>query len=218
MAMPSQLTEQKTPTILSFFKAPRVGDVKTRLAHSIGSESALLVYRTLVERQLTQLPKNYPLEIHYAPEDALQEMRDWLGDGYTFNPQCEGGLGMRLEHAVVDAFKRGAKSVICIGGDCPKLNHVHLEQTAVALNSDYDVVFGPSEDGGYYLIGLNAPYPELFRSIPWSTATTLDESLKQAAKLELRVLRLETLYDVDEIAELNRAMDEGLIGVNSVGK
>ena len=103
---------------------------------------------------------------------------------------------------------------MCIGGDCPKLDYVHLEQTATALESDYDVVFGPSEDGGYYLIGLNAPYPELFRGIPWSTTTTLDESLKQAARLELIVLQLETLYDVDGIAELDRALNEGLLKID----
>jgi uncharacterized protein len=205
----SQLT--KTTAILIFLKAPRIGHVKTRLAQRIGSKSALLVYRTLVERQLKRLPRDFSVEIHYAPEDAREEMYDWLGNAYDFRPQCEGGLGRRLEHAVASAFERGIESAICIGGDCPKLDHVYLEQAAVALECDHDVVFGPSEDGGYYLIGLNAPYTELFHSIPWSTATTLDESLKQAAKLKLRVLQLETLYDVDEIAELDRALDEGLL-------
>jgi rSAM/selenodomain-associated transferase 1 len=162
---------------------------------------------------LAQLPKHYPLEIHYAPEDALEEMRDWLGEDYSFSPQCEGGLGARLEYAVASTFEQGASAVICIGGDCPKLSYTHLEQTAAALESNYDAVFGPSEDGGYYLVGLNAPYPELFRHIPWSAATTLKESLKQAARRKLRVLQLETLYDVDEIAELNRARNEGLLEI-----
>lgn len=215
--MSSKSTQRKYLTILSFLKAPRIGYVKTRLAQSIGEEPALRVYRTLVEQQLIRLPEDHLLEVHYAPEDAFEEIRDWLGEGYVFKPQCEGGLGMRLEHAVTDAFKRGAKSVICIGGDCPKLSCVHFEQTAAALESAYDVVFGPSEDGGYYLIGLNAPYPELFRNISWSAATTLEDSLRQASKLKLRALQLETLYDVDEVADLNRAINEKLLNVDSTG-
>lgn len=216
--MPSKSTQRKHLTILSFLKAPRIGYVKTRLAQSIGAESALRVYRTLGEQQLIRLPDDHFLEVHYTPADALQEMRDWLGEGHVFKPQCEGGLGVRLKLAVADAFKQGARYVICIGGDCPKLSCVHFEQTAASLESAYDVVFGPSEDGGYYLIGLNAPYPELFHNISWSAATTLEESLRQAARLKLRVLQLETLYDVDEIAELNRAINEKLLNVDSTSQ
>lgn len=206
-------SEHSSTAILSWLKAPRAGEVKTRLAQSIGPEAALKVYRSLAERQLGELPRGYLLEIHYTPADALDEMRDWLGDEYAFHAQCEGGLGIRLERAVADTFRRGAKSVICIGGDCPELNRVHLEQAADALQSDYDIVFGPSEDGGYYLIGLNSPYPEVFQDIPWSTQATLETSLKKSSALNLRVKLLETLYDIDEIATLNKAIRQGLLSV-----
>ena len=211
--MRPKLSEYSSPAILSWLKAPRAGEVKTRLAQSIGPEAALKVYRSLVERQLGELPSGYPLEIHYTPSDALDEMRNWLGDEYVFHAQCEGELGIRLERAVADTFKRGAKSVICIGGDCPELNRVHLKQAAAALQSDYDIVFGPSEDGGYYLIGLSSPYPEVFQDIPWSTQATLETSLKKSSALNLRVKLLETLYDIDEIATLNKAINQGLLSV-----
>ena len=204
------------PRVLCFLKAPRTGYVKTRLARSIGSEPALQVYQSLVERQLSKFSSNDYFEIHYAPEDALEEMRNWLGDEYMFYPQCEGGLGVRLERAVVSAFKRGAASVICIGGDCPKLNRGHLEQAAAALQNNYDIVLGPSEDGGYYLVGLNGPHIELFQDIPWSTRNTLEASLKKSSALNLRVKLLETLYDVDEIADLKRAIEGGLLPVESI--
>ena len=210
-AMRSKSYEHSSTAILSWLKAPRAGEVKTRLAQSIGPEKALKVYRSLVERQLSELPPEYPLEIHYTPTDALDEMREWLGDEYSFHAQCEGGLGIRLERAVANAFKRGAKSVICIGGDCPELNRVHLEQAADDLQNDYDIVFGPSEDGGYYLIGLNSYYPEMFQDIPWSTQATLETSLKKSSVLNLRVKLLETLYDIDEITTLNKAIRQGLI-------
>lgn len=197
--------------ILCFLKAPRIGYVKTRLAQDIGLESALHVYRTLVERQLSELPLGAHKEIHYTPSGTIGKMRNWLGDEYTFYPQCEGGLGRRLECAVTDAFKRGAKRVICIGGDCPKLNQAYFEQTTAALQNDFDVVFGPSEDGGYYLVGLNAPHVKLFQNIPWSTTATLEASLKKTSALNLRVKLLDKLYDVDKVAELNRAVEDGLI-------
>ncbi len=211
--MPSSARDRMPSTVLVFLKAPRIGRVKTRLAKNIGLESALKVYRSLVERQLGELSPNDPVEIHYAPADALEEMHDWLGNGYDFYPQCEGGLGLRLEHAVSEAFARGAKSVICIGGDCPSLNYKHLKQASVALQRDHDVVFGPSEDGGYYLVGIHEFHVELFQNIPWSTETTLEESMKKSMLLGLRVKSLETLYDIDEINELNRAFDQGLLSV-----
>lgn len=190
-------------------KAPRLGDVKTRLAHHTNPERALQIYRALVERQCTQLPGHSRIEIHYTPRDADLEMRQWLGHTHTFYPQCEGVLGLRLECSVAAAFERGAKTVICIGGDCPTLDQSHFKQAAAALDSDYDVVFGPSEDGGYYLIGLNAPQPKLFQGIPWSSGHTLSCSLSKASDLGLRIKQLETLYDIDEITELRRAIDAG---------
>jgi len=207
--MPPLQNPQKAPTILLFLKAPREGYVKTRLAHNTGSKRALKAYRALVERQWIQIPKQSHIEVHYTPGDADFEMREWLGHEHQFYPQLEDEFGLRLEHSVKCAFERGAKTVFCIGGDCPNLNQPHFEQAAAALLHDCDVVFGPSEDGGYYLIGLNAPQPEIFQNIPWSSQNTLESSLKNAATLGLRIRLLETLYDIDEITELQRAFHDG---------
>jgi rSAM/selenodomain-associated transferase 1 len=179
------------------------------LAHTTGPERALKTYRALVERQWTQLPNHSRIEVHYTPKDADFEMRHWLGQAHGYYPQADGELGLRLEHSVEDAFNRGANVVFCIGGDCPKLDERHFDQAASALSEDYDVVFGPSEDGGYYLIGMNEPQPELFQDIPWSAHNTLSTSLEKAATLGLRVKLLETLYDIDEITELKRAIEDG---------
>ena len=200
-------------TLLIFLKAPHIGKVKTRLAQSIGPDLALQIYQSMVKRQLSEFFRSDPIEIHFSPADAGVEMRSWLGDDHAFYPQCDGGLGSRLEQAVVDAFARGAKSVICIGGDCPRLNRAHLKEAETCLKSDYDCVFGPSDDGGYYLIGLNSPQVELFRDIPWSTDETLKVSLSKSYTLGLRVKLLETLYDVDELSELDRAVKENLLHI-----
>ena len=201
----------RNTAVLLFLKAPRSGDVKTRLARSIGNETALRAYRALVERQCSHLPERERTEVHFTPSDAEVEMQQWLGKDLALYPQAEGPLGVRLMHAVEGAFARGAHNVLCIGGDCPQLQQSHFEQVAATLNTDCDVVFGPSEDGGYYLIGLSAPHPQLFENIPWSTPHTLNASLQQAAKLGLRVKRLEMLYDIDELAELKRAIHAGCL-------
>jgi len=199
------------PAILIFLKAPRNGYVKTRLAQDVGAARALAVYRALVARQWSALPRAAQLEVHYAPQDARGEMQNWLGEDTAYYAQTEGGLGARLEHAVESAFVRGAATVCCIGGDCPQLTAKHFDEAEQLLAAGHDVVFGPSEDGGYYLIALKSPQPELFRGIPWSSGDTLKVSLQKAKALRLKVGLLQTLYDVDEVSELERALAEKLI-------
>ncbi|MFP4674026.1 MAG: TIGR04282 family arsenosugar biosynthesis glycosyltransferase [Opitutales bacterium] len=197
--------------ILLFLKKPQAGLVKTRLAHSIGPDAALRTYRQLVRTQLEHLPGGAKLEVHYTPAEAEADMRAWLGEDRIYRPQAEGGLGNKLECAVKDAFQRGAKQVVCIGGDCPYLHTTHFEHTAQALADGADVVFGPSMDGGYYLVGLQQARPELFRNIPWSSSGTLAASLERAADLGLRTVQLERLEDVDDQDSLERAVRNGAL-------
>jgi len=199
------------PRILIFLKAPRAGFVKTRLAQTVGEARALAVYRQLVEGQLQRLPLDLSVEIHFAPADAQSEMQEWLGPDRSYYPQVEGGLGERLASAIQSSFEGGAASVLCIGGDCPALGEAQIDAAMTALNDGEDVVFGPTEDGGYYLVGLKSPQPELFQSIAWSTGTTLQSSLAVAAKLGLKVKLLEKLYDVDEVSDFERAQTEGYL-------
>ena len=197
------------PTILIFLKAPRAGEVKTRLAASIGPQAALGIYRALAEGQLQRLPARWPTEIHFTPSSALPEMQQWLGATRSYRPQASGDLGERLSLAVEQAFAAGAKRVLCIGADCPALDATHLQQAAQTLASGADVVFGPAGDGGYYLVGLNQPEPAIFKDIPWSAENTLKASLQAADRLGLKAQLLEPLHDVDTIEDLQRAVTKG---------
>lgn len=201
----------KDAVVLIFLKAPRVGTVKTRLAKTIGDEQALATYRQLVERQLAHLPESIDKAVHFAPADAGEELERWLGAGYAYHPQCEGGLGERLEFAVKHAFGSGYRRVFCIGGDCPGLGVQQIEEAVARLDSGGDVVFGPTEDGGYYLLGLNQAHEALFREIPWSLPDTLKVSIEKADALGLSIGLLEKLYDVDSEQELKRAVADGLL-------
>lgn len=198
-------------SILIFLKAPTAGKVKTRLAQAIGDAEAVEVYRALVERQLQSIPSNCTVEVHYSPPEALEQVQSWLGKKYDYYPQCSGSLTERLTDACIAAFKRGYSRVFCIGGDCPQLDLAHFEQAIAELKTVNDVVFGPTEDGGYYLVGMSAPHVKLFEDIPWSSENTLKASLTQAKRLDLKVHQLDTLYDVDTIHELERARADHLL-------
>lgn len=187
-------------------KAPRIGDVKTRLGTQIGREVATDLYRELATHQVSAIPRDWQTEIYFSPADAREEMQEWLGATHAYHSQCEGDLGQRLTHAVAGAFDRGASSVIVVGGDCPDLDQGCLRRAQEALQTA-DVVLGPASDGGYYLIALRKNHPPLFDRIPWSTANVLNETLKRVAEAGLRCALLETKEDVDDLASLNRVFD-----------
>lgn len=182
-----------------YLKAPQPGRVKTRLARDLGDEEACRIYRRLVTRQLSALPASLPKEIHFAPADAVDDMRHWLGEAWTLIPQIEGSLGKRLARGIQDGFSRSHGPVCVIGGDCPTLTETHFHQAQQLLHAGYDAVFGPARDGGYYLLALRAFYSELFSSIPWSCPETLAASVAAAKTAGRKLAFLELLQDVDTL-------------------
>ena len=197
----------KTPTLCLMLKAPRAGEVKTRLAREIGAERAAEIYRRLVEWQLASIPAHWRVEIHFTPAGARDEMRSWLGapGNAQFFPQSDGDLGTRLKAAIGGAFTRTAGFVICIGGDCPALDRTKLCAAAGALAA-HEAVAMPALDGGYVLIGLAAPNLFLFDGIAWSTPQVLAQTRAQAERHGLALhIASEALEDVDDLESLRRA-------------
>jgi rSAM/selenodomain-associated transferase 1 len=186
----------QTEKLLIFLKAPRPGLVKTRLAEAIGPGAAASAYRTLVQTLLTRFAKCKSIELHYAPEDALEEIQGWLRPGWIARPQSPGDLGRRLHTSFENSFAAGAKRTVIIGSDCPSIEWQDVA-TAWSSLADHDVVLGPAPDGGYWLIGLNAPQEHLFRNIAWSTETVLSETLKRCQATGLSTVLLRELRDVD---------------------
>jgi uncharacterized protein len=193
------------PSLALFLKAPRIGTVKTRLASEIGDRRALRLYRVLVARTLSAVREvGLEVTIWFTPVDAASEMRFWLGD-WDFRPQASGDLGARLA-AAARAVEPG-RGWIALGADCPRLGAEHLGE-ASALVEQGELVVGPSEDGGYYLIGGPTPLPDLFSEIPWSTDRVLEETRTRLKLSGVRWHELPLLRDVDT-AEDARA--EGLL-------
>ena len=194
--------------LLVFAKAPRPGEVKTRLARSLGRrgspdhEAAAALYRRmgrLVVDNVAAAPA--VLTVCYDPPGAEAEVREWLGPApRRCWPQGDGDLGARMARMFARAFK-AAERVVVIGTDAPAVGAGTVARALAALDGA-DVVLGPSSDGGYYLVALRNPCPGLFSGIPWSTGSVLAETVARARSLELSVTFLEVATDVDTAADL----------------
>lgn len=189
--------------LIVFLKHPEPGAVKTRLAPALGAETAAALYRALTEEVLeATVPRSgeYETLVFFDPPEAAEAMRAWL-PGVRLRPQCAGDLGARMTAAFARAFERGARRVAIIGTDAPGVTRETVARALAALD-DADVVVGPAEDGGYYLLAFREPHPELFENVAWSTPAVFEETLARAATAGLRVRELPRLRDVDSLEDV----------------
>jgi hypothetical protein len=185
------------PRLALFARYPAAGFAKTRLIPALGADGAAEVHRQLTERTLAVLKATgFPVELHFTGTEAAA-FRDWLGDGFALVPQVEGDLTDRLLAALHPA------PVIFFGADTPDLSAQHVAQAIAALESK-PVVLGPADDGGYYLIGMQQPMPDLLTDMPWSTDRVLPETLRRLAAHSVEPVLLETLHDCDRPEDLPR--------------
>ena len=189
-------------SLLVFVKAPRPGEVKTRLAAEIGAAEAARVYREMAERVLAAtLPgDDYARLVFFAPPSARDEVARWLPSETLVAQQGE-DLGRRMDAAFAEAFARGATRAALIGTDVPRLSRAHVAEALAALESR-PVALGPATDGGYYLIALRQRRPELFEGIEWGTRSVRAATLERCAALGLEVHLLPPLSDVDTLADM----------------
>jgi len=196
-------------TLVVFVKWPRPGTVKTRLSVDLGPETSAAVYRALAEAEIagTQ-PRagDYDRVFFYAPADAAADIARWL-PGETLQAQDGPDLGARMAAAFDAAFAAGADQVAIVGTDVPWVTRDTVLQ-AFEILDERDVVLGPCEDGGYYLLALSRPAPGLFEEIAWSTPGVLDATRDRAQALGLSLATLGTLPDIDTLADVRLAWDE----------
>ncbi len=194
--------------LLVFAKAPRPGEVKTRLARSMGSggapeyERAAAVYRRM-GRMIVAGVAGAPagVTVCFDPPGAEPEVRDWLGRvARHCRPQGDGDLGERMSRMFIRAFE-DADRVAVIGTDTPAVDAKTIARAIAALDTA-DVVLGPARDGGYYLMALREPQPGLFAGVTWSTGSVLAETAARARAAGLRVTFLEVETDIDVAADL----------------
>lgn len=195
-------------SLIVFTRLPQSGKAKTRLIPKLGPEGAAALQRRMtlhtVGRASACAAADKSLHLRIAYEGGSEsEMRAWLG-AQNFIPQGAGDLGQRMHRCIQREFDAGARHVMVIGADCPQLDEACIAEARRALQHT-PVVFGPAQDGGYYLIGLSRPMPALFEAMTWSTDQVLAESLKRARLQQIEAALLPMLPDVDLPADLPEA-------------
>jgi len=189
-------------------KRPAPGMTKTRLCPPLTGEQAAHLYECFLLDTLEimrQVPDIEPI-IAYLPQDAGDYFTE-LAPDMTLTPQRGASLGERLDNLLTDALQAGAKQAVVMNSDGPTLPVVYLE-TAFKQLDEYDVVIGPSQDGGYYLIGMKSPQTQLLRNVEMSTPRVLTDTLALAEASGLSVALLPSWYDVDTVADLEHLRDE----------
>lgn len=193
--------------LLMFLKYPLAGQTKTRLIPALGPEKAAQLQREMAEHLLRQL--TYPewqLDVYFTGSH-LTDMQAWLGHHQAYYLQSSGNLGERLCNGFRQTFQfpclaqRSRQSVVAIGADCPEVGVQHIQQAFKELKT-HDVVIGPAQDGGYYLIGVRSHTPRLFQNIAWSTPQVFRQTYQTANELGLSIACLETLSDIDRPEDL----------------
>ncbi|MEI6777261.1 MAG: TIGR04282 family arsenosugar biosynthesis glycosyltransferase [Chloroflexales bacterium] len=195
--------------LLVVAKEPVAGQTKTRLCPPLDGVTAAALYTCFLRDTLALMDQVADVRriIAYLPEDAAGYFRD-LAPQMALTPQRGTGLGERLNNLLCDALADGAAHAVVMDSDSPTLPVDYLRRAFGELERGADVVIGPCDDGGYYLIGLRQPQPRLLREVPMSTPDVLRDTLAIARELGLRVALLPTWYDVDTAAELARLRED----------
>ncbi|MDP9098514.1 MAG: TIGR04282 family arsenosugar biosynthesis glycosyltransferase [Verrucomicrobiota bacterium] len=200
-------------------KAPQAGRVKTRLTPPLSPEEAAALnvcfLRDTADVILRTAAANAVKEIAvYTPIGAEGEYRGILPDEFTLVPQRGEAFGERLSAATEDLLQLGFNSLCLIDSDSPTVPEKAFAQAVEFLARPGDsIVLGPSDDGGYYLIGLKKRHRRLFEAIDWSTERVLEQTIKAAREINVPVHLLPTWYDVDDRRTLSRLCRE-LFGTN----
>jgi hypothetical protein len=186
-------------------KAPRAGLVKTRLARAIGDVAAVALYRAFLGDLAARFARApFPVGWYVAPEDAWDELASLVGRPTPTGPVLFQGAGdwtARQRALFRDAARRGEARTVLVASDSPQLP-LDVVAAAFDLLDRHEVVLGPTDDGGYYLIGMRG-WRDVLAGVRMSTATVLDEILARAASAGLSVGLVEPTFDVDEAADLD---------------
>jgi len=190
-------------------KTPFPGAVKTRLVMMLGVDGAALLQERLIVRTVEAAAEaaTGPLTLWVTPHEK-HSCFETLAKRFptAFRRQPAGDLGARMLAAVTAA----AGPVLVLGADCPVLTATHLADAANALRGGADVVTIASDDGGYVLIGMRRPIPELFTGMPWGSADVMPETRRRVTRLGLSLREPAHLWDVDRPTDIRRMRREGM--------
>ena len=197
-------------------KQPEPGNVKTRLCPPLTPEQAADLYEAffLDTVSLVSGIEHTDVFVAYDPETAQDFFFRIMSPTVNCIPQGPGDLGTRLSRISSIVFSHGYRKVIMLASDAPHLPQDYIRLAFTRLD-DTDVILGPCDDGGYYLIGLRFPAREVFEGIPWSTSRALDLTIERAHEAGMTCALLPPCYDIDTWEDAQRLMKD--LKVNTFG-
>ncbi len=193
--------------LVLFARAPRAGGVKTRLAGAIGDAAALDLHRAfLLDTIHTMHRASHEGVVRTVwfsePWEPDEEVSRAL-DGIAVGAQPPGELGERMQACLLDLLTGGYRRVVILGADSPTLPVKFIVRAVTAL-ADRDVVLGPADDGGYYLVGARTVIPEMFRGIAWGGPSVYADTVRVLRLLGAAPVELPPWHDVDTAEDLTR--------------
>ncbi|MFT5959321.1 MAG: rSAM/selenodomain-associated transferase 1 [Polaribacter sp.] len=184
--------------LLVFTRNPALGKVKTRLAKTVGDKTALEIYTFLLERTRDIAAKvTADKAVYYSVK--IRENDIWDATIFQKHQQVGEDLGIRMLHAFKNGFETGYEKVLIIGSDLYDLTADTIANAFLALDKN-DLVIGPAEDGGYYLLGMNSLEEKVFKNKDWGTATVRKDTLEDLK--DKKVFLLAPLNDVDVFEDI----------------
>ena len=184
--------------LLIFTRNPELGKAKTRLAKTVGDETALEIYKFLLEKTCNVSAKvTADKAVYYSVKVRYKDI--WDENSYQKHQQVGEDLGIRMLHAFKEGFDAGYQKVLIIGSDLYDLTSEIIESAFVELDTN-DVVIGPAEDGGYYLLGMNSLHTAIFKNKDWGTSSVRKDTL--ADLKDKKVHLLQELNDVDVFEDI----------------
>jgi rSAM/selenodomain-associated transferase 1 len=189
--------------LLIFIKNPALGKVKTRLAKTVGSQNALKIYQFLLDHTMEITFNLDSIDKFLFYNEFIPTKDEWPPNMYQKDIQQGDGLGAKMNNAFQKAFNENYKKVVLIMPDCPKMSDTLVEKAFKSLD-DHDFVLGPTNDGGYYAIGMKELTPEIFENKSYSTDKVLEETTQQIEMLKKTWFKLPVLVDVDMEEDLGK--------------
>ncbi len=184
--------------LLIFTRNPELGKAKTRLAKSVGNETALEIYKFLLNKT-KEVTQNLSCDkaVYYSVKIRKNDM--WDVNNYQKHQQKGDDLGIRMKNAFQNSFTTGYEKVMIVGSDLYDLTPNHINDAFSKLETN-DVVIGPAKDGGYYLLAMKVLQPNIFENKDWGTSSVRKDTLKNLQKVSVHLL--DELNDVDVIEDI----------------
>ncbi len=198
-------------------KVPLPGLAKTRLCPPLSPSGAASLAMCFVQDVIeSALRVNPHVILAYTPTKGRAILEPALPAGLQWLEQQGDNLAERLVAAIAYAYDQGFAPIIVLGTDSPTLPPAFIEQAFGSLSTgSADVVLGPTVDGGYYLVGVRKPEPNIFHDIAWSSPDTFKQTARNVRQLNFKLLTLEQWYDVDTFTDLQSLNDELLRDPNT---